>query len=115
MHWRVRQFIEVMRGYKRRSRMLLWNWRSRSFPKGVDGFFQLHIGCGEIDSAEFVNIDARAHPHVHLVTRHLFDLQSVPDAVASLVYMCHVLEHVPQAMVHKVLLEMRRVLKPGER
>lgn len=113
MHWRIEQLLQPLRRFKLRVRVKLWNRRAKKFPKTPDGSLMLHIGCGEIASPEFVNIDARAYPHVHVVTRDLFDLKAVPDAVASLVYMCHVLEHVPRAMVNKVLLEMRRVLKPG--
>jgi predicted SAM-dependent methyltransferase len=73
----------------------------------------LHIGCGDVDAPGFVNVDARRKPHVHIVTRNLFDLRMIPDNAAVLVYMCHVLEHVPRHKVVQVLLEMRRVLRPG--
>lgn len=91
----------------------LWAWRSRSYPRDENGLVRLHVGCGDIDAPGFVNVDARAYPHVHIVTRQLFDLWSVPPGVASLVYMCHVLEHVPYGEVVGVLREMRRVLSPG--
>lgn len=113
MHWRIERMFQLTRRCKRRAHLALWNRRVKNFPKAPDGSMMFHIGCGEIASPEFVNIDARAYPHVHIVTRDLFDLKAVPDAVASLVYMCHVLEHVPRGMVNKVLREMRRVLKPG--
>lgn len=72
----------------------------------------LHIGCGAINAPGFINIDARRQQHVHIVTRNLFRLEMIPDGVADLVYMCHVLEHVSHADLHATLCEMRRVLRP---
>jgi predicted SAM-dependent methyltransferase len=73
----------------------------------------LHIGCGDIDATGFINIDARPAPHVHIVSSSLFRLQMVPDGVADLVYMCHVLEHVPLNDVVETLREMHRILCVG--
>jgi predicted SAM-dependent methyltransferase len=36
-----------------------------------------------------------------------------PDGSAALIYMCHVLEHVPRREILNVLGEMKRVLGPG--
>lgn len=73
----------------------------------------LHVGCGAIDAHGFINIDARRQRHVHIVTRSLFRLKMIPDDVADLVYMCHVLEHVSHGQLHDTLRELKRVLRPG--
>lgn len=73
----------------------------------------LHIGCGKINSPEFINIDALPYAHVHVVTDDISRLPGFADETADLVYMCHVLEHIRAAQVEAVVREMRRVLKVG--
>lgn len=73
----------------------------------------LHIGCGMINSPEFINIDAQPYAHVHVVTDDISRLPGFADETADLIYMCHVLEHIRAAHVEAVLREMRRVLKVG--
>ena len=113
MHWRLQRMVDRQRRLAHDLRNAAWRFRSRDFPRDPNGLIRLHIGCGEIAAPGFVNIDARRYPHVHLVTKDLFRLHAVPDGQASLVYMCHVLEHVPYAQLDQVLREMRRVLAPG--
>lgn len=73
----------------------------------------LHIGCGKIDSPEFINIDAQPYAHVHVVTDDIRRLPGFADGTVDLVYMCHVLEHMRAPDVEAVLLEMKRMLKVG--
>ena len=113
MHWRLERAAATARRLPKQWRNLRWKRRLLGFPSDSNGKVRLHIGCGDIASPEFVNVDARPKPHIHLVTKDLFDLRAVPDGAASLVYMCHVLEHVPYALLLRVLREMRRVLMPG--
>jgi predicted SAM-dependent methyltransferase len=80
---------------------------------GSEGPVRLHIGCGDVHIPGFVNIDARAMPHVHIVTEDLFTLGQFPNASVDFIYMSHLLEHVRRQDQHKVLAEMARVLKPG--
>jgi predicted SAM-dependent methyltransferase len=90
-----------------------WSRRLAMLPRGAGGQVLLHIGCGEIDAPGFINIDARSYPHVHIVAKNLSRLSMIPDEVADLVYMCHVLEHVSHRTVTGTLREMSRVLKRG--
>ena len=113
MHWRLERVAATARNLPDQWRKLRWKRRLPGFPTDSNGKVRLHIGCGDIASPEFVNVDARPKPHIHLVTKDLFDLRAVPNDAASLVYMCHVLEHVPYALLMSVLREMRRVLMPG--
>ena len=73
----------------------------------------LHIGCGKIDSPEFINIDAQPYAHVHVVTDDISRLPGFADGTADLIYMCHVLEHMRAPDVEAVLGEMKRILKAG--
>lgn len=82
-------------------------------PEHPDGRVLLHIGCGDVYSPEFINIDARPLPHVHIVTENLFDLSQFANASVDFIYMSHLLEHVRRPDQAKVLDEMYRVLKPG--
>jgi len=53
---------------------------------------KVHIGCGPIDIPGWINIDARAFPHIHIVADSL-DLKEFSDGSIQEIYMCHVLEH----------------------
>ena len=95
------------------ARNLLWKWRLNSLPSTKTGERLLHIGCGEINSPEFINLDARPMPHAHIVSKNIFQLRMIPDASLDMVYMSHVLEHVPRGQVLQTIKEMARVLKQG--
>lgn len=103
----------IRRNLKRR-----WSFLKRRFahpphPVNAGGEVLLHIGCGKIDSPEFINIDAQPYAHVHVVTDNIRRLPEFADSSADLIYMCHVLEHMRAPDVEAVLGEMRRILKPG--
>jgi predicted SAM-dependent methyltransferase len=84
-----------------------------TFPKNSDGKVLVHIGCGETNSPEFINVDARPLAHVHIVTNDITFLADFNSGTVDLVYMCHILEHIKRDNLKKVLLEMKRVLKDG--
>lgn len=84
-----------------------------SLPTNDDGKVLLHIGYGEINSPEFINIDARPLAHIHVVTNDITNLSDFGDSSVDLVYMCHILEHIKRNDLKKVLSEMRRALKDG--
>ena len=100
---------EVLRRLSRIKRKFV----TPSFPKNKDGKVLVHIGCGEIKSPEFINIDARPFAHIHIITNELASLPTFEDASVDLIYMCHVLEHVKTPDLLNVLAEMKRVLKNG--
>lgn len=50
-------------------------------------------------------------PHVHIVSKNIFQLRMISDASLDMVYMSHVLEHVPRGQVLQTIKEMGRVLK----
>ena len=117
--WRLRQWLKRMTqawlGRKAvfRARCIERQWRARSqrLPRTTDGRVLLHIGCGDINSQGFINIDARPQPHVHILTASLHRLAMIPDTTADLIYMSHVLEHVSHRDIASTLREMRRILK----
>jgi len=81
-------------------------------PQNPEGKIFIHLGCGDIASPEFINIDARPAPHVHYI-RDVTDLSIFSDNYADLVYACHLLEHIQHNNLKKTLWEWRRILKPG--
>lgn len=80
-------------------------------PRNEDGKVLLHIGCGKINSPEFLNIDAQPYAHVHIVTENIAELSQFADESVDLVYMCHILEHIKMSGLAPVLQEMKRVLR----
>lgn len=74
---------------------------------------QLHIGCGKSYLDDFINVDAARHGKLDLIcnAEHL----AFSDESFDLVYACHVLEHFSFRRLPGVLLEWRRVIRPGGR
>lgn len=82
------------------------------YPINPGGKNFIHLGCGEIDSPEFINIDSRFFPHIH----HIHNVEYLPmfkDEFADLVYASHTLEHISMLRIRDVLAEWKRVLKNG--
>ena len=80
-----------------------WRLIGSKLPAAPDGRRLIHVGCGGVDAPGYINVDARPMPHVHFRLNNLRDLSFLPPDSVDLVYMCHVLEHVPVAEVPKVL------------
>lgn len=81
-------------------------------PKNPDGSVNIHLGCGRVDHPAFVNVDVAPFAHIHHV--HAVErLPMFPNEAASLIYVCHCLEHVSFLDIPAVLEEWKRVLKPG--
>lgn len=101
------------RAWNRWTNSVRWRARASTLPRTMDGSLMLHVGCGDIDAPGFVNIDARRMPHVHFSIQDLRDLSFVPPGCADLVYVSHVLEHVPHLEVASVLKVLYRITRPG--
>ncbi len=50
-------------------RHMWWRQAKHRFPQQAEGKTLLHIGCGQVNSPGYINIDARKFPHVHVVTK----------------------------------------------
>lgn len=72
---------------------------------------KLHLGCGDRYIPGWFHIDAQQLPFVDLVS----DLQDIPlkSRCAETIYACTVLEHFAKDETLDVLMEWRRLLKPG--
>lgn len=109
-----RQRLRRLVGFLRQGRQYLaWTLSKTSIPVNGDGSVRIHVGCGDVVAAGFINVDARPLPHVHFVKHDISSLPMFSNEYADLVYMCHVLEHVTHLELPKVLAEARRILKPG--
>ncbi|HAA29480.1 MAG TPA: hypothetical protein DCE56_19530 [Cyanobacteria bacterium UBA8553] len=83
------------------------------FPKLDKDEIFLHVGCGDVNHPNFINIDGLPAPHIHYI-RAIDDLSPFTDGSVNLIYACHCLEHFPYySEVPKVLAEWYRVLKDG--
>lgn len=78
----------------------------------ADGTINLHLGCGNINHPDFINIDLVPHPHVHYL-RPIDDLSVFGDCSVDLIYASHCLEHFSFRRVPAVLEEWFRVLRNG--
>jgi predicted SAM-dependent methyltransferase len=82
------------------------------YPDNLSSKINIHLGCGNISSPEFINVDSRVFPHVH----HVHNVENLPmfrDGFADLIYASHVLEHISMLKLEAVLSEWKRVLKPN--
>lgn len=82
-----------------------------SFPN-LNGKVNLHLGCGDINHPQFINVDGLPAPHIHYV-RNIDDLSFLPETTVDLIYACHCLEHFSHSKVYFILAEWFRVLKPN--
>jgi predicted SAM-dependent methyltransferase len=81
------------------------------YPINLNSKIYIHLGCGDINSPEFINVDSRIFPHIH----HIHNVEYLPmfkNDFADLVYASHVLEHISMLKLKEVLNEWKRVLKP---
>jgi predicted SAM-dependent methyltransferase len=108
-----RFLTRVRRKLTREASFLRRRFKPPALPVRADDKRLVHIGCGQIDSPDFINIDAVAFGHVHFVTDNLTDLGMFEDNSVDLIYMCHILEHIPRVDLGDTLLELKRVLKRG--
>jgi len=104
--------------FKDRHRWTWWRLRRLFFrpslPRNPDGKVYLHLGCGRVNDARCINVDALPWPHVH----YLGGVERLPmfaDASADFIYLSHCLEHISFCEVPAVLREWYRVLRPGGR
>lgn len=92
---------------------LRWIVQRKSFPVNADGKVLVHIGVGDQDDSRYINIDARPLKHVHIVTKKIHKLKKIKSNSVDLVYMCHIMEHIPVYDISIVFAEMKRILKTG--
>ncbi len=109
--------IISLRAYsvRRRAEIALWRLTNRGSSSAVPrkpGPVLVHLGCGEVESSAFINVDAKPGPNVDVVA-DVRSLSMFSDSSVDLVYACHVLEHFPEEEQRNVLWEWKRILKKG--
>ena len=90
-----------------------WLLLRPKLPLATEEGYCIHIGCGEIVLPNYINIDARPLSHVHFISKNISRLPFLKNNSAQVIYACHVIEHLPTAVVPKALAEYFRILKPG--
>jgi predicted SAM-dependent methyltransferase len=112
--------MKLFNRIKLRLRSLYLNYLGRlvryffppKIPNNKNKEILIHIGCGELNDKKYINIDARAFPHVHVVSENIM-LDDFYDNSVDLIYGCHVLEHVSHLNISKLLSAWYKKLKPG--
>jgi len=104
--YRVRRKLAIRMGTLNRALL------NPQLPDNPDGSMLIHLGCGNINAPDFINVDIMIAPHIHYVS-DVTNLSMFSDEFADLVYASHVLEHIPPENQVRVLWEWRRVLKKG--
>jgi ubiquinone/menaquinone biosynthesis C-methylase UbiE len=75
---------------------------------------KIEIGPGENSlGSDWEAMDMVPRPHVQIVHDIRELPYPIPDSVYDLVYMSHILEHIPWFQTIDCLQEIRRILKPG--
>jgi len=87
-------------------------YKPNKYPLNKDNKIFIHLGCGEINSPGYINVDGRFYPHIHHVG-DITNLPFFPGNFADLIYTSHTLEHVRVENLPETLLEWRRILKTG--
>lgn len=74
---------------------------------------RINLGCGHVSLPGYINVDFRALPDVDVVS----DIDSLPfeDSSINEIYSAHVLEHLPQQRLKRLLPYWRSLLVPGGR
>ncbi len=73
---------------------------------------KVHLGAGPINIQGWINVDARAYDHTHLVAEG-FDLAEFSDGSISEIYICHVLEHFSFVEAESLLRHFKKKLCLG--
>lgn len=73
---------------------------------------KLHLGCGRRYLDGYVHIDINKFDHIDYYAE-VHNLSFINDNVVEQIYASHVLEYYDSEEVEMVLLEWKRVLKPG--
>lgn len=81
---------------------------------------RFNIGAGDFHDPEWTNVDLPSDHYAwaqgdNFIAHDLTTLADLPieTASADIIYCSHVIEHVPDAAVAKLLSEAHRILKPG--
>jgi hypothetical protein len=95
----------VRRRVKSRLLRLKISFVQPRLPENPDGKVLIHLGCGDINRPEFINVNVRSAPHVDYI-RAVTDLSIFPDNYADLGYACHLLEHIRRNNIRRMLWEL---------
>lgn len=105
----IRMFLHLIKNIiTKYYNKIFWCFTKPDFPR-TDGIY-LHLGCGNIDYPDFINIDVYPFKHVHIVS-DARDLKRFKNDSVDLIYISHCLEHFRFEEMHRVLNEYFRVLK----
>lgn len=94
-----------------------WAWGNsdKSLPVYVAPMppgLKVHLGSGPINIQGWINVDARAYEHVHVVSDG-FELREFADGAISEIYLCHVLEHFSFEEAEALLKSLKVKLRQG--
>ena len=110
--WRYREFYGSYRYFLQSiGGRIVRAFYKPTLPHNVGDKIYLHLGCGDVNHPQFINIDVIPAPHIHYV-RSIDNLSIFKNSSVDLIYASHCLEHFPMRAIDSVLKEWHRVLRP---
>ena len=111
---KIKDFLLACRSYYRH-----WRWAAQNLEKPMPVYtkpnkvgLKVHLGAGPVNIQGWINVDARAYDHTHIVAEG-FELAEFSDRSISEIYMCHVLEHFSFVEAETLLRNIKRKLCIG--
>lgn len=105
----LRNIHTLFRYFKRRLKYLYWFFNHQKPNTKIKN---VHLGCGEINHPNFINVDLLPFKHVHFLHK-VESLNMFKDNELDLIYISHCLEHISHTQIEFVLSEYYRKLKLG--
>jgi hypothetical protein len=108
---RVKQKIwEWRKGFRKKAKETVARARAVVGKRIPAGGVWLNLGAGEENYSGYIKVDLSGNQHVF---DNIVTLKKISDASVDRIYCNHVLEHIPVALIPKMLERWRQVLKPG--
>ena len=75
---------------------------------------RLHLGCGPVKLPDYLNVDGEyCAGDPEIIIHDIADAYPIPDNCVDGILSVHVIEHIERWKILPMLIEWRRILRPG--